>query len=159
MTTTSEVYEMLKQLWWLCPGENTFEWFSLLEGVETCKHLLCPSTGRACVKSGESLQNHPQRLTKYHFLLMKMTNKMQLCRIIYCSLTALHVSSDNFAQHQEHHNCIYSFWYYSRMWLSAGAMDKLELIPTYPWLQPAATYVNNTRSCKYSCDAPDVEQK
>ena len=45
---------------------------------------------------------------------MKMTNKIQLCRII-CSLTALQVSSDIFAHHQEHLNCIYSFWYYSRM--------------------------------------------
>jgi len=35
-----------------------------------------------------------------------MTNKMQLCRIIYCFLTALHVSSDIFAHHQEHLNCI-----------------------------------------------------
>jgi len=37
---------------------------------------------------------------------MKITNKMQLCRIIYCSLVALHVSSDIFAHHQEHLNCI-----------------------------------------------------
>jgi len=44
---------------------------------------------------------------------------MQLCRIIYCSLTALHVSNDIFAHHQEHLNCIYSFWYYSRMSLPA----------------------------------------
>jgi len=29
----------------------------------------------------------------------KMTNKMQLCRIIYYSLAALHVSSDIFAHH------------------------------------------------------------
>jgi hypothetical protein len=36
----------------------------------------------------------------------KMTNKMQLCRIIYYSLAALHVSSDIFAHHQEHLNCI-----------------------------------------------------
>ena len=49
------------------------------------------------------------------FVLTKMTKKMQLSRIIYCSLTALHVSSDIFAHHQEHHNCIYSFWYYPRM--------------------------------------------
>jgi len=35
-----------------------------------------------------------------------MTNKMQLCRIIYCSLTALCVSSDIFAHYQEHLNCI-----------------------------------------------------
>ena len=37
---------------------------------------------------------------------MKMTNKMQLCRIIYYSLAALHVSSDIFAHHQEHLNSI-----------------------------------------------------
>jgi hypothetical protein len=39
-------------------------------------------------------------------LYMKMTNKMQLCRIIYYSLPALHVSSDIFAHHQDHLNCI-----------------------------------------------------
>jgi hypothetical protein len=63
----------------------------------------------------------------HHDVITKLTNKMQLCRIIYCSLTALHVSSDIFAQHQEHLNCIYSFWYYSRMSLPAGVMDELEL--------------------------------
>ena len=52
---------------------------------------------------------------------------MQLYRIIYCSLTAVRVSSDTFAHHQEHNNCIYSFWYYSRMWLPAGVMDESEL--------------------------------
>jgi len=31
---------------------------------------------------------------------------MQLCRIIYYSLAAVHVSSDIFAHHQEHLNCI-----------------------------------------------------
>jgi len=36
----------------------------------------------------------------------KMTNKMQLCRIIYCSLAALLVSSDTFARHQEHQSII-----------------------------------------------------
>jgi hypothetical protein len=46
-------------------------------------------------------------------LITKMTNKMQLCRIIYYSLTALHVSTDILAHHQEHLNCIYSTWYYS----------------------------------------------
>ena len=30
---------------------------------------------------------------------------MQLCRIIYYSLAALHVSSDIFTHHQEHLNC------------------------------------------------------
>jgi len=36
----------------------------------------------------------------------KMTNKMQLCRIICYSLAAVHVSSDIFVHHQEHQNCI-----------------------------------------------------
>jgi hypothetical protein len=62
---------------------------------------------------------------------------MHLCRVIYRSLTAVHVSSDVFAHHQEHLNCIYSFWYYSHMWLPAGVMDELELqfklmVPTHP---------------------------
>jgi len=34
-----------------------------------------------------------------------MTDKMQLCRINYYSLAALHVSSDIFAHHQEYLNC------------------------------------------------------
>jgi hypothetical protein len=51
-----------------------------------------------------------------------MTNKMQLCRIIYYSLAAVRVSSDIFAHHQEHLNCIYSFWYYTRMLLRVGIM-------------------------------------
>ena len=51
-----------------------------------------------------------------------MTIKMQLCRIIYCSLTDLPVSSDIFAHHQEHLKCNYSFWFYSRAPLSAAAM-------------------------------------
>jgi hypothetical protein len=46
---------------------------------------------------------------------------MQRCKIIYCFLTALHVLSDIFAHHQEHLNCNYSFWFYSRVSLSAAA--------------------------------------
>jgi hypothetical protein len=34
---------------------------------------------------------------------------MQLCRIMYYSLAAVHVSSDIFAHHQEHLNCIKAF--------------------------------------------------
>jgi hypothetical protein len=104
-------------------------------------------------------------------VFIKMTNKMQLCRIIYyaillwllymfwaillliirsiltviiasgfinacryrllswlsrkwlnSSLTALHVSSDIIAHHQEHLNCNYSFWFYSRVSLLAAVM-------------------------------------
>jgi len=48
----------------------------------------------------------------YHdTIVKKMTNKMQLCRIIYCSLTALRISSDIIAHNQEHLNCNYSFWF------------------------------------------------
>jgi len=42
----------------------------------------------------------------HHTQYTKMTNKMQMCRIIYYSLVDLHVSSDIFARHQEHLNCI-----------------------------------------------------
>jgi len=47
----------------------------------------------------------------HHGIITKKTNKMQLCRIIYCSLTTLHVPSDIFAHYQENLNCIYSFTY------------------------------------------------
>jgi hypothetical protein len=38
----------------------------------------------------------------HHDIIMKTTNKMQLCRLIYYSLSALRVSGDVFAHHQEH---------------------------------------------------------
>jgi len=52
----------------------------------------------------------------------KKTNKMQLCRISLfpCFLVALHVSSDVIAYHQEHLKCSDSFWFYSRVSLSAA---------------------------------------
>jgi len=53
---------------------------------------------------------------------------MQLCRIIYCSLTAVHVSSDIFAHHQEHLNCMYSFWYYSHVSLPADIEAEYKII-------------------------------
>jgi hypothetical protein len=56
-----------------------------------------------------------------------MTNKKQQCRVLYCSLAALHVYNDIFAHHQEHLNCIYSLWCYTRESLPAGFMGELEL--------------------------------
>jgi len=50
----------------------------------------------------------------------ELTNNVQQCRIIYCFLTVLHVSSDIFAHHQEHLNCNYSFWIYLRESLSSA---------------------------------------
>jgi hypothetical protein len=52
---------------------------------------------------------------------------MQLYRIIYGSLAALRVSSDIFAPHQKHLNCIYSLWYYKPESLPAGFMGELKL--------------------------------
>jgi len=57
---------------------------------------------------------------------------MQLCRILYCSFTALHVSSDIFTHNQEHLNFIDSFWYFSRMSLLAGVLSELELSSNSP---------------------------
>jgi len=55
----------------------------------------------------------------------------ELVRIIYYSLAALHVASDIFAQHQEHLNRIYSFWYYTRMLRPVGIMGELVRIIYY----------------------------
>jgi hypothetical protein len=65
-------------------------------------------------------------------IFTKITNKMQRCRIIYYSLTALHVSSDILAHHQEHLNCDYSFWFYSRVSLLAAAASR------HTWIKPEA---------------------
>jgi hypothetical protein len=55
---------------------------------------------------------------------------MQLCRTIYYSVAALRVSSDIFAHHREHVNCITAFG-----------------ITHVCRCQLAATYMCNTRSC------------
>jgi len=41
---------------------------------------------------------------------MEVTNKMQLYRLIYYSLSALHVSGDVFAHHQEHLTLLSVTW-------------------------------------------------
>jgi len=38
----------------------------------------------------------------HHDTIMKVTNRMQLYRLIYFSLSALHVSGDVFAHYQDH---------------------------------------------------------
>jgi len=73
-------------------------------------------------------------------IITKTTNKMLLCRLIYYSLSALRVSGDVFAHHQEHLTVckvLVSWMRWNR-------------VPTHPWQQPAATLVNITRCCKYS---------
>jgi hypothetical protein len=54
----------------------------------------------------------------------KSDKKMQLCKIVYCSLAALRVSRDIFAHHQEHLNCNNSFWLYSLVSLSAADISR-----------------------------------
>jgi len=68
-------------------------------------------------------------------IFTKITNKMQLCRIIYCSLTAVHVLSDTFPHHQEHLNCNYSFWFYSHVSWSAAVM--VEPVSSYSTMTAA----------------------
>jgi hypothetical protein len=38
----------------------------------------------------------------YDLTIVKVTNKMKLCSLIYYSYSALHVSGNVFAHHQEH---------------------------------------------------------
>jgi len=72
-------------------------------------------------------------LTKCGKIIMKVTNKIQLCELTYFSLSALHVSGDVFAHHQEH--------------LTVFTVSG---VSTHPRHQPAATWLNTTRYCKYS---------
>jgi hypothetical protein len=63
-----------------------------------------------------------------------MTNKVQLCKIIYYSFAALHVSSDIFAYHQEHLNCITASVITHVMSLPAGMMGVLEFSSISPMI-------------------------
>jgi hypothetical protein len=55
----------------------------------------------------------PQRTSQYNtiivIIILNITNKMQLYRLIYYSKSPLHVAGDVFA-HQQERNCIYSIW-------------------------------------------------
>ena len=82
-------------------------WFSLQLSSETFPILR--------IIGKYKIKNMDRSSCKVPVIFTKTTNKMQMCRIIYCSLTALHVSSDIFAHHQEHLNCNYSFRFYSRV--------------------------------------------
>ena len=94
-------------------------------------------------------RNWRSQFLHHDTIFTKMTNEIQLCRTIYCSLTALHVSSDIFAHHQEHLNCNYSFWFYSRVswswlsWLSRNWRSQFLLNhdssrPRHTWIKPEA---------------------
>jgi ribosomal protein L39E len=80
--------------------------------------------GKSHLESFSACKESPilSHILVYRNFSTKKTKKMQLRRIIYCSSTALHASSDIFAHHQDLLNCIYSFWYYSRVPLPAAVM-------------------------------------
>jgi hypothetical protein len=79
---------------------------------------------------------------------MKVTNKMQLYRLTDFSLSAVHISGDVFAHHQEH----------LTVFAVSGSIHPnccrlvslMSLNSIHPKQQPAATLVNTTRYCKYS---------
>ena len=66
---------------------------------------------------------------------MKNNQQDALYRLIYYSKSALHVSGDVFAHHQEH--------------LTVFTVSD-SIHPSCCRLVPAATWVNTTRCCKYS---------
>jgi len=68
---------------------------------------------------------------------------MQLYRLIYYSKSALHISGDIFAHHQEH--------------LTVFTVSD-SVHPSCCWLVSAAPWVNTTRYCKQS-SAPDDGRK
>jgi hypothetical protein len=64
---------------------------------------------------------------------------MQLYRLIYFSLSALQVSVNVFAHHQEN----------LTVFRVSGSSGVLDVFSTHPRHQPAATWVNTTRYCKH----------
>jgi len=80
-----------------------------------------------------------------------MTKKMQLCRIIYYSLAALHVSSDIFVHHQEHLNCITASGITHVMSLPAGIVGVLELCSNTRrnCCSPVTTYLQDSENDNY----------
>jgi len=58
--------------------------------------------GKHCLKAKELLVKFDFHESVHHDIITKTTNKMQLCRLIYYSLSGLLVSGDVFAHRQEH---------------------------------------------------------
>jgi hypothetical protein len=97
-----------------------------------------------------------------------MTNNLQLFRIIYYSLAALHVSSDIFAHHQEYlnylqllllHIVIRSFNYNTNNNHFYSSILLLTIVQYNTSKYSLLITVCKNRSCKYSLDASDYERK
>jgi hypothetical protein len=118
--------------------------------MDTLREHLIMGTSREHLIMG-TLREHLIILT-FMNPCMKVTNKMQLYRLIHFSLSALHVSGDVFAHHQE-----YLFVFTVSGSIHAGCCLLLNwmswncfAVSTHPRHKPAATWVNTTRYCKYS---------
>jgi len=99
--------------------------------------------------------------------VMRVTNKIQLYRLIYYSKSALHVSGYVFSHNQEHLTVFTVFLVFTQVaagWCHGWVATELcglwgvqctphnphSSVATHPWHQPAATWVNTIKYCKYS---------
>jgi hypothetical protein len=73
--------------------------------------------------------------------IMKVTNKMQLDKLIYYSKSALRVLSEVFTHHREH---------LTVFTISGSVHPSCCRLVSHPRRQPAATWVNTTKYCNYS---------
>jgi hypothetical protein len=83
-------------------------------------------------------------------LIMKVTNKMQLYRLIYYSQSALHVSGDVFAHHRGHLTVFTVSVNIHPNCCRLLSWMRLNSVSTHPRHQPAEIWVNTNRYCKYS---------
>jgi hypothetical protein len=81
---------------------------------------------------------------------MKVTNKMQLYRLIYFSWSALRVSDDFFAHHQKQLTVFTVAGSIHPDCCRLVSLMSLTCFSTHPRHQPAAIWVNITSYCKYS---------
>jgi len=106
---------------------------------------LTHSTGHSWVRASWYNYEHNQR-----DIIMNTTNEMQLYRLIYYSWSALHVSGDVFAHHQEYLTVFTASGNIHQCRCRPVSGMRWKAFPTHPWQQPAAALVNITRYCKYS---------
>ena len=100
--------------------------------VETSNFAVATFLIEPCWTTDESLYFYSNNKITYHY---EKNQQDALYRLIYYSKSALHVSGDVFAHHKEH-------W---TVFTVSGSVH-----PGCCRHQPAATWVNTTRYCKYS---------
>jgi hypothetical protein len=87
------------------------------------------------------LRLHFNTLQSKYMVNYENNQQDALCRLIYYSKSALHVSGDIFAHHQEH---------FTVFTVSGSVHPSCCGLGSEMGHQPAATWVNTTRYCKYS---------